>query len=106
VVKIETPAEQEVSYTPKSDFHLEIRTFPHLLLEVNSQPNESDRFRMILQAACISRIGNLLRTSTLGSPVVIMAIYIDKNYKAHQYLLCQPDLQSTEVEFNWSTGSL
>jgi hypothetical protein len=97
VVKIETPAKKDLSYTPKSDFHLEINTFPHLLLEVNSHSNERDRFRMLLQAACISRIGNSLRTSTLGNPVVIMAIYIDEHYKAHQYLLCQPDLRSTEV---------
>jgi hypothetical protein len=74
-----------------------IKDFPHLLLEVNSQSNESDRFRMLLQASCIARIGNWLRTSTSRKPITIMAIYIDKYFKANQYLLYQPDVGSTEV---------
>jgi hypothetical protein len=74
-----------------------IGDFPHLLLEVNSQSNESDRFRMLLQASCISRIGNWLRASTSGEPIVIMAVYIDKHFKATQYVLCQPDAGSTKV---------
>jgi len=74
-----------------------IKDFPHLLLEVNSQPNESDRFRMLLQASCIARIGNWLRASTSGKPIIIMAIYIDKYFEAMQYLLYQPDVGSTEV---------
>ena len=57
-----------------------IKNFPHFLLEVNSQPDESDEFRMLLQAACISRIGNWLRAPTSEKPIVIMAIYIDKHF--------------------------
>ena len=102
---IETSAEK-MRYTPKSDFHMCIKNFPHLLLEVNSQSNEGDHFRMLLQAACICRIGNWLRASTPGKLIVIMAIYVDKNFKAHQHFLYRPDVGSTEVVFNWLTGSL
>ena len=60
-----------------------IKDFPHFLLKVNSQSNEGDQFRMLLQAACIVRIGNWLRASTSGKPIVIMAIYIDKHFTAY-----------------------
>jgi hypothetical protein len=78
---------EKLCYTPRSDFHMRIRDFPHLLLQVNSQPNESDRYRMFLQASCLARLGNSLRASTSGGPIVIMAIYINKDFKASQYLL-------------------
>ncbi len=67
----------------------------------NSQPNDGDEFRMLLQAACISRIGNWLRASTPNEPIVIMAIYIDKHFIIHQHILCQPNVGSIEVVFNW-----
>ena len=54
---VETP-DETMKYTPKSDFHMCIKNFPHFLLGVNSQSNEGDHVRMLLQAACISRIGN------------------------------------------------
>ena len=94
---------EKLQYTPRSDFHMRINDFPHLVLEVNSQQNEGDHFRMLLQAACLSRIGNWLRASPSGKPIVIMAIYVDKDFNAHQHLLHQPDVQSTKVVFNLST---
>jgi len=93
---IQTDSE-DLMYTPRSDFHMCIHNIPHLLLEVHSQPNEGDHFRMLLQAACISRIGSWLRAPTSGNSIVIMAIYIDKLFRAHQHFLCQPDILSTEV---------
>ncbi len=87
-------------YTPHNDFHMSIRSFPHIILGVNSKPNGSDEFHMLLQAACISRIGNWLRASTSDKPIIIMAVYIDKEFKAHQHILCQPDVGSIEVVFN------
>ena len=87
-------------YTPHNDFHMSIRSFPHIILEVNPKPNGSDEFHMCLQAACISRIGNRLRALTSDKPIIIMAIYIDKEFKAHQHILCQPDVGSIEVVFN------
>jgi hypothetical protein len=102
---VETP-DKAMGYTPKSDFHMCIKDFPHFLLKVDSQSNEGDHVRMLLQAACTSRIGNWLRASTPGKAIVIMAIYIDRHFKAHQHFLHQPDVGSTQVVFNWLTGSL
>jgi len=84
-----------MKYTPRNDFHLAINDFPHIVLEVNSQSNEADKFRMLLQAACLSRIGNWLRNPDCDDkdrPIAIMAIYIDEGFRAHQYILCQPDV--------------
>jgi hypothetical protein len=90
-----------MSYTPRSDFRLSIRDFPHIILEVNSEANGGDGFSMLLQAASITRIGNWLRASTSDKPIVIMAIYIDERFKAHQHILYQSDVGSIEVVFNW-----
>ncbi|KAH9957699.1 kinase-like domain-containing protein [Russula dissimulans] len=90
---------QKTSYTPRSDFRLSIRDFPHIILEVNSEANGGDGFSMLLQAASITRIGNWLRASTSDKPIVIMAIYIDERFKAHQHILYQPDVWSIEVEY-------
>jgi hypothetical protein len=89
-------------YTPYKSFHMSIRNFSHILLDVNPKPDGSDEFCMLLQAACICQIGNWLRGSSNGDPIVIMAIYIDKDFHAHQHLLCQPDVSCTRVVFNWS----
>ncbi|KAH9952705.1 hypothetical protein BC827DRAFT_1159585 [Russula dissimulans] len=35
---------QKMRYTPRSDFHVSIRDFPHIILEVNSQANAGDEF--------------------------------------------------------------
>ena len=88
---------EKLCYTPRIDFHMRIRNFPHLLLEINSQPNESDRYRLLLHASCLARLGNSLRASTSRGPIVIMAIYIDQDFEASQYLLHQPVATCTEV---------
>jgi hypothetical protein len=88
-------------YTPHNDFHVSIRDFPHIILEVNSQPNEGDEFRMLLQAACFARIGNWLRDRTHDKPIVIMAIYISKDFMARQHVVYQPDVNSMAVVFHW-----
>ncbi|KAI9513064.1 kinase-like domain-containing protein [Russula earlei] len=74
-----------------------INGFPHLLLEVFSERNERDRFRMLLQASCITRIANWLRASTTKETILVMAIYIDQDFQAHQYLLWQPDETPEQV---------
>ncbi len=102
---IEAPG-QNFMYSPRSDFHMCIKDFPHILLEVKSEQNQSDRYRMVLQASCICRIGNWLRAPTYGKQIVIMAVYVDEDFNAFQYLLYQPDVVSKKVAFNWLTRSL
>jgi hypothetical protein len=84
-------------YTPMSDFRLEIRKFPHFILEVVSTPNQADRWRMLLQASCLARLGNKLRKSSVNEPVIIMATYIDLQMTAHEYLVYQPDMSHKKV---------
>jgi len=91
--------DQRMKYTPHNDFRVSIRDFPHIVLQVNSQPNEGDNFRMLLQAGCLSRIANWLRASTSNEPIVIMAIYINEKFMAYQHILCQSDVGSAEVEY-------
>ena len=101
---VETPKEK-LKYSPRSDFHMCIKNFPHVLVKVNSNQFEYDRYRLLLQASCICRIGNWLRASTTGKPIIIMAVYIDQSYQADQYLVYQPDVKSTKVALNRLTGS-
>ncbi|KAH9989078.1 hypothetical protein BJV74DRAFT_457961 [Russula compacta] len=72
---------QTMSYTPHSDFQITINNFPHIILEVNSRGNGGDEHRMLLQAACIARIGIWLRVSTTVKPIVIVAIYIEESLR-------------------------
>ena len=79
-------------YIPKSDASLCINIFPHLLLEVISDSGQSDRNRMLLQAACVARLGNVLRKD----PFIVSAIYIDE-LCAKWHLLYQPVTSDTGV---------
>ncbi len=95
-------SDQKFVYHPRPDFHVAINRFPYIILEVNSQPNESDKYRMLLQAACISRMGHTLRRPEhVNKPIFNMAIYIDGEYTAYQHILCQPHNSSPRVMFNW-----
>ncbi|KAI0296939.1 hypothetical protein B0F90DRAFT_1743566 [Multifurca ochricompacta] len=76
---------QRLRYTPRSGFRLEIRKFPHCILEVASSTRSSlevqqDLWCMILQASCLARLGNRLR---------------DANH--HEYLVYQPNPSRREV---------
>jgi hypothetical protein len=83
------------SVTPRSDFQLRIDGFPHLLVEVESDPRyESDRIRMQIQAACTVRLAQSWVENKV-SPVVLMALYVDKTLSVDRYLFCQP--KSIEV---------
>jgi hypothetical protein len=65
-------------YTPRSGGSLRINKFPHLILEVVSNQAQLDCNRMLLQAACLARLGNALRLdSAAADPFIVSAIYID-----------------------------
>jgi len=46
-------------YTPRSDLCITLNGFPVFLLEVTSNSNSADWRRMLLQAACLVRLGNV-----------------------------------------------
>ncbi|KAI9458962.1 hypothetical protein F5148DRAFT_1287262 [Russula earlei] len=92
---VETTNDKKVhKYTPKSDFCMLIGNIPHLILEVASEPSERDKYRLLLQASCLARILNKLRTPN-AIPVIVMALCIDNSFRAVQYLL-QPDELTTK----------
>ncbi|KAH9163361.1 hypothetical protein EDB89DRAFT_1912738 [Lactarius sanguifluus] len=83
-------------YTPRSNFFMSIKGFPHLLREISSDKlKQRDQRRMLLQAACLVRLGNKLITenSPLEPPTFFLkAIYIDHDYNAAEYTLYQRGL--------------
>jgi hypothetical protein len=89
--------DERFQYTPKSDFSLQIEEFPHCILEVTSSDIQADLWRMMLQASCLARLGNELRRGNTTIPMVIMAVYIDSQLRAQEYLVYQPDLASKTV---------
>ena len=76
-------------YTPKSGALLCIDKFPHLIIEVFSEDSQPDHFRMLLQAACVARLGNKLRQSPVH-PFIVSAIYIDDDLCTQWHFTYQP----------------
>jgi hypothetical protein len=87
VVNVESE-QKRYHYTPRSDFLLSVDQLVYLMVEVQSDRNESDRHRMLLQAACAVRLGNSLRCGK-GDPFIVMALYISNSGSVTRYLLLQ-----------------
>jgi hypothetical protein len=79
------------SYTPHSDFSLFFRNEPYLLVEVQPDTNKSDLYRMLLQAACATRMRNALHRDDSDEkvPLVVTAMYITTDGKLERYFLFQ-----------------
>lgn len=79
------------AYRPKSDFSLVSKTHPcnFLIGEVASEKNESDRWRMLLQATAAARVGRYL-TKNNERPFILIAFYLTKELIVEQYLISQP----------------
>ena len=67
-------------YTPHSDLSLVSKTYLcHFIIgEVVSQKDESDRYRMLLQALMVARVGRFLVKSD-KTPFILMALYLKKD---------------------------
>ncbi|KAH9008729.1 hypothetical protein EDB84DRAFT_1446759, partial [Lactarius hengduanensis] len=72
------------------DFRILMRGFnlPILLLEVDSSSDRADESRMLLQGACIVRLGNALLNDP-SNKFIVKAIYIDEQYGVNEYTLFQ-----------------
>jgi hypothetical protein len=79
-------------YQPHSDFCMVVNSLPVLLLEVNSDARGGDRRRMLLQGACLVRLGNSLLKPK--SRFLVKAIYIDEHYRAVEYTMYRQENQS------------
>jgi hypothetical protein len=88
IVSVETEHRQkEYCYTPQSDFHISVDNLVSLLVEVQSDSHESDRYRMLLQAACMARLGRLFYNKLF----IVVALYIDNTGEVTRYFVFQPD---------------
>jgi hypothetical protein len=84
-------------YTPRSNFHVSVDQLIYLLVEVQSDRNQSDRIRMLLHAACAARLGRL----SYKNPFIVVALYIEESGRVTRYLLFQhddPDLKVCTFE--------
>ena len=79
------------NYQPKSDFSFSLYDIPTMILEVFSdkqadEQSEFDRPRLLIQAACLTRLWNHLLG---GREMVIMAVYVEKDLIVSRYLFFQ-----------------
>ena len=77
-------------YTPHSNLSLVSKTYLcHFIIgEVVSQKDESDRYRMLLQALVAAHVGRFLVKSD-KTPFILMALYLKKDLTVEQYLVSQ-----------------
>jgi hypothetical protein len=87
---------QASSYRPRSDFLFLVAGYPFILCEVQSLPQEGDRYRMLTQAGVVVRVMNSMKSETKDS-FVAMALYITTSWNAERYLVYQPNRTTDEV---------
>jgi hypothetical protein len=103
IVSVESQ-QKKYRYTPRSDFHVAVDQLVYLLVEVQSDKNQYNRYRMLLQAACAARLGRM----SYEYPFIVVALYIENSGTVTQYFLFQRDPDDPEVctfESNQSCGS-
>jgi hypothetical protein len=84
-------------YVPRSDFHVSFDRMVYLMVEVQSEKDENDRYRMLLQAACVARLGRNMRSAHGGGDdlFIVMALYIEGSGRVTRYLVFQHDTDPT-----------
>ncbi len=60
----------------------------YLLVEVQLDKNERDRYQMLLQAVCTARLGRCLFND---NPFMVVALYIENTSRVTRYFVFQPD---------------
>ena len=88
--------DKKYSCTPKSGFHLSVNNLPCLVAEIQSDSSGNDRYRMLIQAACLVRLGNALDTKR-DIPFIVMALYIKNSGDVERYLVFSVDQTATRV---------
>ena len=84
-------------YTPRSDFLFSLDTCPRINIEIFSNPNESDRYRGLLQAGLLVRVVNMLNQKLDKPSFVAIMVYITEDFTAERYLVYQPELNDETV---------
>jgi hypothetical protein len=86
IVSVESER-KKYRYTPRSDFHVSVDQLVYLLVEVQSDRNQGDRYRMLFQAACTARLGRL----SYNNPFIVVALYIGNSGRVTRYFFFQRD---------------
>jgi hypothetical protein len=75
-------------YNPCSNFSINIKDFPYLLVGVSSNESQKGNVNfMLLQASCLVRLGNALLRDKYA--FFAKAIYVNQDYSAVEYTLYQ-----------------
>jgi hypothetical protein len=77
--------EHKYSYTPCSDWQIDVDGFPCAHMDIRSDSSESDRERMLVQAGCLVRGVNSLTDLNF----IDYCVYVDGDRKATRYLVYQ-----------------
>jgi hypothetical protein len=86
-------------YTSRSDFHVSVDQLVYLLVEVQSEKDQSDRYRMLLQGACVARLGRQFYDKLHIVMALSRALYIENCGRVTRYLLFQHDGANTVCTF-------
>ena len=70
--------------------------YPFLLVEVCSDPEHRDRYRLLVHAGILVRVMNSIKPKNKDSFVAV-AVYITETYTAERYLVYQPSRDSKVV---------
>ena len=85
---VSVPSERkDFRYTPRNDFHVSVDRLVYLLVEVQSEQNQGDRYRMLYQAACAARLGR----RSYNDPFIVVALYIQNSGRVRRYFVFQRD---------------
>jgi hypothetical protein len=90
---VSVKSEKGYHYTPRSDFHVSVGQLASLLVKVQSNKNEDDRYRMLLHAACAARLGRHFYNNLF----IVMALYITTDGTVKRYFVFQPDSADRRV---------
>jgi len=72
-------------------------TCPRINIEISSNPNESDRYRGLLQAGLLVRVVNMLNRELGKRLFVAIMTYVTEDFTAERYLVYQPDPNNQDV---------
>jgi len=78
-------------FHPKSDFGVVHPEYlcPLVISETNSEENESDRWRMLIEAIAAARAGHFLMKSDAEEHFFVVAIYLRRSLEAERYIVMQ-----------------
>lgn len=77
-------------FTPNSDFSVISKAFlcPFIIAEIVSQPQQKDRYRMLVEGIAAVRAGRYLSKSD-APRFFVVAIYLTANLHAERYILTE-----------------